>query len=307
MLRPYHCRDSRRNSVSPMTRRQADLTLIVATAIWGVSFPIVKRGLADATPLAFLALRFGIASLLLAPILRLHPRTARHEVVAGALLGGLVAVGFMTQHVGLVYTTASRSAFIVAVSAVLAPVIAFALVGERPRSLALLALGLAGAGIYLLTAPDTTGLNPGDLWTLGCAVCFGGQIVAVTELGARYDPRRLVWMQLAVTAALAALGLALLERPQVRWSWTFGVILAYTALFPSALAFFLQMRAQRHMSSGRAALIFCLEPVFAAAVSWAWLGERLSLVQWAGGGLIVLGMVAADLPMRRQSSAVSRQ
>jgi drug/metabolite transporter (DMT)-like permease len=290
-----------------MTRRQADLTLILATAIWGVSFPIVKRGLADATPLAFLALRFGIAGLLLAPIVRLSRRPARNELVGGALLGGLVALGFMTQHVGLVYTTPSRSAFIVAVSSVLAPVIALALVGERPRSTAVLALALAAAGVYLLTAPDTTGLNPGDLWTLACAVCFGGQIVAVTELGARYDPRRLVWMQLAVTAALAALSLLVLEQPSVRWTWTFGVILAYVALFPSALAFFLQMRAQRHMSSTRAALIFCLEPVFAAAVSWAWLGERLSGVQWAGGALILLGMVAADLPLSRQPAAASRQ
>jgi drug/metabolite transporter (DMT)-like permease len=289
-----------------VTRRQADLTLVLATAIWGVSFPIVKRGLADATPLAFLALRFGIASLLLAPVMRLPARTTRNELVAGTLLGALVALGFMTQHVGLVYTTPSRSAFIVAVSSVLAPVIAFALVGERPRWLAVLALALAAAGVYLLTAPDTTGLNRGDLWTLACAVCFAGQIVAVTELGARYDPRRLVWMQLAVTAALAALGLILLEQPEVRWTSTFAVVLAYVVLFPSALAFFLQMRAQRHMSSARAALIFCLEPVFAAAVSWAWLGERLSLVQWAGGAFIVLGMVAADLPLSRKTSAISR-
>lgn len=290
-----------------MTRRQADLTLVLATAIWGVSFPIVKRGLADATPLAFLALRFGIATLLVTPLVRLRSQPARPELLGGVLLGGLVAVGFMTQHVGLVYTTPSRSAFIVAVSAVLAPVMAFALLHQRPRWLNVLALALAAAGVYLLTAPDTTGLNRGDTWTLACAVCFGGQIVAVTELGARYDPRRLVWMQLAVTAACAALGLVFLERAEVRWNGTFAVILVYVALLPSGLAFFLQMRAQRHMSSARAALILCLEPVFAAAVSWAWLGERLSVVQWAGGGLILLGMVAADLPLSRQPSAVSSQ
>ena len=61
------------------------------------------------------------------------------------------------------------------------------------------------------------------------------------------------------------------------------------------------------MSSARAALIFCLEPVFAAGTSWLWLGERLSLTQWLGGGLILLGMVAADLPLSRQPSAVSGQ
>jgi drug/metabolite transporter (DMT)-like permease len=288
-----------------MTRRQADWTLLLATAIWGVTFPLVKRGLADATPLAFLALRFGIASALLLPTLRGGARPGRRELLGGALLGGLVAVGFMTQHTGLVYTTPSRSAFIVAVSSVLAPVIGFALLGERPRWPVAIALGLAALGVYLLTAPDTTGLNRGDLWTLACAVCFGGQIVAVTELVRRYDPRRLVWVQLAATALLAVLGMLFLERPGVHWSWTFVAILAYVAVFPSALAFVLQMRAQRHMSSARAALIFCIEPVFAAGTSWVMLGERLAPTQWLGGGVILAGMVLADAPtsdVRHQTS-----
>jgi drug/metabolite transporter (DMT)-like permease len=64
----------------------------------------------------------------------------------------------------------------------------------------------------------------------------------------------------------------------------------------TAVALLWQMRAQRFMSSARAALIFCAEPVFAAVASWLWFGERLSVSQWAGGGLILLGMVLAELP-----------
>src|SRR5881409_2969965 len=157
---------SMRLRARPMTPRRADWTLLLATAIWGVTFPVVKRGLAEATPLAFLALRFGIASALLLPTLRRGMRPGPKELAGGALLGGLVAVGFMTQHTGLVYTTPSRSAFIVAVSSILAPVIAFALLGERPRWPVVAALALAALGVYLLTAPDAAGLNRGDLWTL---------------------------------------------------------------------------------------------------------------------------------------------
>ena len=64
----------------------------------------------------------------------------------------------------------------------------------------------------------------------------------------------------------------------------------------TALALLWQMQAQRHMSSARAALLFCLEPVFATAASWAWLGERLSATQWVGAGLVLAGMVLAELP-----------
>src|SRR5439155_39439 len=125
------------------------------------------------------------------------------------------------------------------------------------------------------------------------------QIVGVTELTRDYDARRLVWFQVAGTAAVAGLAAVLLERPQIRWTWGFVGALAYTVAFASTLCFILQMRAQRHMSSARAALIFCFEPLFAALTAWLVLGERLAVTQWLGGALIVLGMIAADLPASR--------
>ncbi|PYP78074.1 MAG: EamA/RhaT family transporter [Gemmatimonadetes bacterium] len=279
-----------------MTRRQADLALLLATALWGTSFVAVKSALADATPLAFLTVRFGIAALALAPGTRFRPRPTGRELSGGALLGGLVAVGFIAQTAGLVTTTPSRSAFIVAVSSVLAPVIALALLGERPRWVTAVALAVATLGIYLLTAPDAGGLNRGDLLTLICAVCFGGQIVAVTELTRHFDSRRLVFVQIAATAVLGALATALFERPQIHWTPRFIGALLYTVLFASTICFLLQMRAQRVMSSARAALIFCFEPLFAAVTSWLILGERLAWLQWSGGALILVGMVLAELP-----------
>src|SRR5467141_5187343 len=258
----------------PMTRRQADLALLVATALWGTSFVAVKSALADATAFAFLTVRFGIAALALAPGTRFRPRPAGQELWGGALLGALVAVGFVAQTAGLVITTPSRSAFIVAVSSVLAPVIALALLGDRPRWLTAVALALATLGIYLLTAPDAGGLNRGDLLTLICAVCFGGQIVAVTELTRRFDPRRLVFVQVAATAVVGALATTLFEQPQIHWTPRFVGALLYTVLFASTICFLLQMRAQREMSTARAALIFCFGPLFAAVTSWLVLGER---------------------------------
>lgn len=285
-----------------MTRRQADWALLVATALWGTSFVAVKSALAEATPLAFLTLRFSLAALALAPGTRFTPRPAGRELRGGIVLGLLVAIGFIAQTVGLVITTPSRSAFIVAVSSVLAPVIALALLGERPGWLTGAALALATLGIYLLTAPDAGGLNRGDLLTLVCAACFGGQIVAVAELTRRYDARRLVFFQVAATAIVAAAAAALFERPHVRWTPGFLAALGYTVLFASTACFLLQMHAQRSMSSARAALIFCFEPLFAAVTSWAVLGERLSPLQWGGGALILVGMVLVELPARRPSS-----
>lgn len=287
-----------------MTRRRADWLLLLATALWGTSFVSVKAALGDATPFAFLTVRFALAALALAPGTRFRPRPAGGELRGGMLLGMLVAIGFVAQTAGLVITTPSRSAFIVAVSSVLAPVIALALLGERPGWRVGAALALATLGIYLLTAPDAGGLNRGDLLTLICAVCFGGQIVAVTELTARYDARRLVFFQVATTAVVAAVAAAFFEHPSIRWTPRFVVALGYTVAFASTICFLMQMHAQRAMSAARAALIFCFEPLFAALTSWLVLGERLSLLQWGGGTLILVGMVLAELPGRDASSVV---
>src|SRR5256886_1534536 len=145
-----------------------------------------------------------------------------------------------------------------------------------------------------------TGVQTCALPILICAVCFGGQIVAVTELARRYDPRRLVFIQIAATAVVAALATALFERPHIHWTPRFTGALLYTVLFASTVCFLLQMRAQREMSSARAALIFCFEPLFAASTSWLVLGERLSMVQWGGGALILVGMVVAEPPQDRE-------
>jgi len=288
-----------------VTRRQADLALLVATAMWGTSFVAVKSALASATPFAFLAIRFGLAALLLAPGTRFTPPPRGRELAGGLLLGALVAVGFISVTLGLVITTPSRSAFIVAISSVLAPVIGFVVLGQRPAWFTAAALAVAGLGMYFLTAPDAGGLNRGDLLTLICALCFGGQIVAVTELSRHSDARRLVWMQIASTAVLAAVAALLFERPRIVWTPPFVAALAWTVVFASTVSFVLQAEAQRHMSTARAALIFCCEPLFAAVTSWLVLGETLALMQWAGGGLILAGMVLVEVrvPARDISAA----
>ena len=94
-----------------------------------------------------------------------------------------------------------------------------------------------------------------------------------------------------------------LEPVRLEWSPALASTLLFTGAVATALALVLQMDAQRHMSAARAALIFCLEPVFATIASWVWLGERLSLAQWIGAGLIVSGMIVAELPQLAKRQA----
>jgi drug/metabolite transporter (DMT)-like permease len=275
--------------------RRADAELVFACLLWGISFVVVKEALGHSTPMAFAAVRFAIASLLMAPFAGLHRRFTGVEVAGGIVLALLLGIGFLAQTAGLVWTTPSRSAFLVALSSVLAPAIAVVALRERPGRPLLLALGLAAVGVYWLTAPDRGGLNRGDLLTLITAVLYGGHIVTIGALSRRGDVGHLVWLQITGTALLAGAGTLFLESPRIAWSPAFMGQLAYTAVPATVVPLLLQMRAQRQISAARAALLFTSESMFAAATSWLVLGERLSPIQWLGGGLILASMVIVEL------------
>lgn len=288
-----------------MTRRQAEATLLFACLLWGMSFVVMKLALASATPLAFATIRFLVASLVLAPFVRLGTRFTRAELAGGAILSLLLGVGYLVQTTGLQWTTPSRSAFLVALSSVLAPAVAAIALRERPRPLLLLALATAALGVFLLAAPESGGLNRGDLLTLITAALYGGHIVATGAVARRFDPLRLVWLEIVGTTVLAALGAVWLEDSRIVWSAGLWAALIYTGVAATVVTLLLQMKAQRHMSAARASVLFCAESLFAATTSWLVLGETLTTTQWLGGGLILAGLVLAEL--RNTPSAVSPQ
>jgi drug/metabolite transporter (DMT)-like permease len=274
--------------------RRADVQLIAACFLWGVSFVIVKDAVSHSSPLAFVAMRFALAALVFAPFAGLRGGFSAGELRAGALLAGLLGIGFIMQTAGLVHTTPSRSAFIIAVSSILAPPIAMVALRERPRLAVGIALALAAVGTWLVTGPDSGGLNRGDLLTLVTAVAFGGQIVATTALARRYPIARLVWLEIAGTALLAAVAAPFVEDIRVEWTPSLIGALVFTAIGASVVALLLQLRAQQQMSSARAAVLFCSETLFAAVTAWLVIGERLTATQWLGGALVLAGLIVAE-------------
>ncbi len=266
-----------------------------ACLLWGISFVVVKLALESASPLAFAAIRFALATVVLAPFVRLQQRFSRAELTDGALLSLLLGIGFLAQTTGLQWTTPSRSAFLIALSSVLAPAIAAVALRERPRVALVVALVLAGTGVFFLSAPESGGLNRGDALTLITAGLYGGHIVATGVVARRHDPLRLVWLEIAGTTVLATLGAVLIEDVRLSWSPRFTGALVYTAIGATVVTLLLQMKAQRYMTAARASVLFCGESLFAAITSWLVLGERLSPVQWLGGGLILAGMILAEL------------
>lgn len=279
----------------PSPRLRAELALASVAFLWGGTFVVVKGALEDVSTFLFLALRFSLASLLLAFWLR--ARLFRRSPVAwfgGALCGLLLFLGYALQTAGLRWTTASNSAFITGLYVVLVPLLASLVYRIRPRAMELAGAALAAAGTAFLSGGLPADWNRGDLLTADCAVAFAAHILAVERYSRRMDFERLSLMQIASVAVLSWAA-AWIEPARIAWTPRLLWALATTSVLATALSFVLYTWAQGQTSAARAALIFALEPVFAGVVAWAAAGERWTAATLAGAALILAAIVLVEL------------
>ncbi|HEY3171084.1 MAG TPA: DMT family transporter [Thermoanaerobaculia bacterium] len=291
-------------------RLRADAVLLLVTVVWGSSFIVVKNVVQDSPPLAFLFFRFLLATAV-SGLLVFGRRRTRGLFRDGAIVGGLLAGGMTLQVLGQVETTASKAAFLTGLSVVMTPFAAFA----RTRSLPSLENGmgivLAGLGFLLLTFPaEGVPLNRGDLAILGCAILFAFYIVEMSVRTPSHDPFWLTVVQLSVVAATAAILTAVarfagapLETRPVVWQGGFLQAVLYLGTIGTVGTFLSQTWAQRHMSATHAAIIFALEPVWAALLAAWLLNERLGSRGAWGGALVLAGIVVSELRLRWGSRA----
>jgi drug/metabolite transporter (DMT)-like permease len=276
----------------------ADLALVVLTLVWGTTFTLVKRVLDAGTSTgAFLALRFGMALVVLAGIWAWRrPRPSPGLLRDGALLGGAMFLGFALQTAGLQYTTPARSGFITGLAVVLVPFVARFAMGRRVQAASWVGVVLAVAGLALLTRPFDGGsaTRLGDLLTLGCALAYAFQIIWTSEFSPRHPLVSLLLVQIAVTFLGSLLLLGLGPARVVPSAELWGTV-TFTGLVMTVGAFFVMNWAQRHTTAVRAAIIYSLEPPSAAVVSNLVTGEVLGPLGLAGGALILLGVVVAEV------------
>lgn len=277
-----------------MTHRHAVLALWATCLIWGLAFPLAKLALADVSPMLFTALRFGGATMLVAPLLR---HATRGEWRAGSWLGLLLASAFCAQTVGLELTTASRSGFITALYIPFTPLIVAVVFRRLPPATAGIGILVAMIGMSLLTRPGRTGggLNAGDLLSLLCAFLFAAHMVATGAFARRHPIERLMMTQIATAALLTTVATPLLETPRLSPTPLLIGVVAYEAVLASVVAIHLQLAAQRVLTATHAALVYSLEPLVAAVAAMLLTGDRLEAVQWIGGGLILAGSLLPDL------------
>ncbi len=269
--------------------------LLLSTLVWGATFPATKAALDQIPPFSFLLLRFLLGLLLTVGVVwavKKRLRADRDTIRMSAVATVFLFLGYTLQTAGLHHTTASNSAFITALYVVLVP-----LFMRRFQGMIWLSAGLAVTGLWLLIHPSPSALpslsmNVGDLMTLGCAAAFAAHIACLEAYTRKGDQVSLFLWQL-IFMALALLPAMLLEGPEAaHFTPTLILVVALVVTGICATgAFAVQMWAQRLLPAQRVALIFSLEPAYAAWLAWYFLGERLDQQAWLGSGLILLAVI----------------
>jgi drug/metabolite transporter (DMT)-like permease len=285
----------------------ATAALILVTAVWGITFVQVKDAVELYPLLAFLAIRYVIATAALAPIaVRRLGGFGRDGLVAGAVLGGLIALGIGLQTAGLERTTVTSTGFITGLYVLFTPLLGLALFRTPiPRSL-WAGVALALVGLALLSGVPQ-GSGRGDLLVLISAFVQAFHIVMVERYANRFDVFALTFVQVAAAAvAFGAVSVAF-EELTVPRGWTVWSALIVTGLFAVAFAYVVQVWAQRRVSATRIAIVFSLETVFAGLFGYLLAGDRLGALGFAGCAAIFAGIVVAEPAAASTLKALTRQ
>jgi drug/metabolite transporter (DMT)-like permease len=272
----------------------ADLGLFYCACVWGATFYLVKGALDSVDPMALVAYRFLLSAALLLPWV-LGRKNKLVLLKESAILASILGTLYLTQTVGLQYTSASNSGFITGLFVIFVPVFLLVFFDKPPTAVQWGASGLALAGLWLLTG-GLGSCNRGDLLTIAAAVTYAAHLLATDKyVRADADVILLAFHQFWMTGLMALIAAVGFGRPLGIGSASAGWTIVFLAIVPTLSAFYIQMLAQKLTAPVKVSLIFSLEPVFAALFAWTLGGEAFMPARAAGGGLIVLAMISGEL------------
>lgn len=277
----------------------AEFMLVTVTLFWGATFPIVKEAIEQLPVMAFLWIRFALAAIVLGLMAgrRGLATLDKQGWRKGILLGTLLFLAYIFQTFGLERTSSTNAGFLTGLNVVWVPLLAGPLLGKSAAFGAKVGVSIALCGLLLLTWHSPWTLNAGDMLVIICSLFVALHILGLDLFTTGYDSRALAFVQIATMALLGCVGSLIFEPISWPRQWPTSLVSAFliTAVLATAYAFWAMTNFQRLTTPTRAALIYTLEPVWAAIFSVWLLGEELTNLAWAGGFLIVAGMVVAEL------------
>jgi drug/metabolite transporter (DMT)-like permease len=283
----------------------AAISLVAVAASWGAAFVLMKDAINEQPFYDFLAIRFTIATavMVLARPKMLQTLDAK-MVKHGIILGLLLSLGYITQTIGLELSTAAITGFITGLYVVLTPIFGWFIFKQTVGKKLITGVILATIALGMISITGV-GFEVGQIWVMVCAIFFAAHIVGLSIWSPGKDVYTLTVLQLATVGAVSWIGSFLndgaYQSPPDSTGW-FAVI--FTAVFATALAFFIQTWAQSLMDASRVAILLTSEVVWAALIAVAVGQEVLGVRTVIGGAIMVAAMLIVEWPSKKEVLSV---
>ena len=287
-----------------MNRLQANLTLLLAAMLWGSSFVVQQIGTGDLGTITFTAARFLVGGLVVLPF-ALRQFSSVHtdqrafvgkDWLGIAVTGCILFTAAALQQHGILRTTVINSGFLTSLYVPLVPVLGLLFLKRKVHFSIWPASVFCFLGTYILNGAQEVHLAVGDLWVLSSTIFWASHVILVGIMASTTRaPLVVACGQFFVCGFIGlVLGFAL-EAPTFAQVIGAGWGICYIGFFSVGMAFTFQVVGQRYTPAADAAIILSSETVFAAMGGMIFLGERLSLVQLSGAGMILGAILLVEL------------
>ncbi len=279
--------------------RPVDLLLMVmAQALWGANFAVIKLGVADWPPLFFVATRMALVALLLVPMVGLPRRDQLPILIRMCFVLGVIHWGSLFT--GLQSTDAATTSIVIQIQVPISALLSTWLQKDKMGWRRWSGVGIAFIGIAIIVGtPQFAGGWWGGILIFIAALAWAFANLDIKKLSASIDGWRLnAWTGLIAAPMTLASSLAL-EHGQwqaiTHISWQAVMALAYQVIIVTTLCYGIWYGMMRRYPMSQVMPFTLTEPVFGAAVAIALLGEPLTprliigtVVTLAGLAIIVL-------------------
>ena len=271
----------------------ADLTLLLVAAAWGAGIPFTADLAREISPVWGIALRMSLAGVCMALFFpRRMLKATGGEWGGGFCLALFLTVVYLLASFGLVYSTASKQAFIIGFSVLFVPFLVWFFHGKRPSNALFAGAALATVGLSVMGFTPGMRFNFGDMLSLVMSLIAAGHILVIGYYARRHDPTTLVLIQLVIVGVIL-LAIAFIFEPVPDFS-SLSRRLWYELIFVSMvctiICFTLQTRAQKTSPESHVAIILSTESLFGYVIAIG-IGQDPFHLQGAIGGLCILGGV----------------
>jgi len=275
-------------------KKLSEIGLFYCAFIWGATFIVTKYALNSVNPVVMVAIRFFISAIVLFPF-AIREKFFLKNIKEAFILSIFLSSLYITQTIGLVYTTASNSGFITGLFIIFIPLFLFFFKKIKPTYIEILSSIIALVGMWLLTG-GVRGINRGDFLTLIAAMSYSGHLIFTDKyVKSNFNIITLAFNQFLFVGLISSL-ISIFANYSFKVSSINGwLIIIFLALFPTLSAFFIQMKAQRYHPPFKVGIIFTLEPVFAAIFAWTIGGEDFVFIKAIGGFLIFSAMLITEI------------